>query len=210
MARKFKSTRSTRKKIKTKMASYFRDILRLKFTKLLEARNASVFVCTRPCFGKIRNIARVASVFSTESENYRKREYNYRKHHMKFPYVYSMVGSVSMAAANVNDKEGGNSPSSLTSQSSSPSPSPANHVKRSANGRFTKHGAKETPKSLEHMRRGYQNYIAKRKLEFGNCIDENEPPSKRETRSTQVWALWDFIFTTQRCHYRNHQFFCAI
>ena len=140
--------------------------------------------CMGRCFGKLRNIARVASVFSTENENYRKREYNYRKHHIKFPYVYSMIGSVSLTAANVNDKEGGNSPPSLTRQSSSPSPS--NHVKRSANGRFTKHGAKGTPKSLEHMRRGYQNYIAKRKLEFGNCIDENKPPSKRETRSTPL------------------------
>lgn len=190
------------------MASHFRDIVRIKFTKLLDARNASVFVCMGRCFGKIRNIARVASVFSTESENYRKREYKYRKQHIKFPCVYSMIGSVSLAAANVNDKEGGNSPPSLTSQSSSSSPS--NHVKRSAYGRFTKHGAKGTPKNLEHMRHGYQNYIAKRKLDCGNCIDENEPPSKRETRSTQVWALWDFIFTTQRCHYRNHQFFCAI
>ena len=190
------------------MASHFRDIVPLKFTKSLEARNATDFVRMGRCFGKTRNIARVASVFSTESQNYRKREYNYRKHHIKFPYVYSVVGSVSLAAANVNDKEGGNSPSSLTSQSSSPSPS--NHIKRSANGRFTKHGAKGTPKNLEHARRGYQNYIAKRKLEFGNCIDENEPPSKQETRSTQVWSLWDFIFTTQSCHYRNHQFFCAI
>ena len=208
MARKFKSTRSTRKKIKTKTASHFRDIVRIKYTKLLEARNASVFVCMGRCFGKIRNISRVASAFSTESENYRKREYNYRKQHIKFPCVYSMIGSVSLAAANVNDKEGGNSPPSLTSQSSSPSPS--NHVKRSAKGRFTKHGAKGTPKNLEHMRRGYQSYIAKRKLDFGNCIDENEPLPKRETRSTQIWALWDFIFTTKRCHYRNHQFFCAI
>ena len=190
------------------MASHFRDIVRLKFTRLLEARNAGVFVCIGRCFGKIRNIARVASVFSTESENYRKREYNYRKHHTKFPYLYSMIGSVSLAAANMNDKKGGNSLSSLTSHSSSPSPS--NHVKRSANGRFTKHGAKGTQRNLEHARRGYQSYIAKMKLEFGNCIDENETPSKRETRSTQVWALWDFIFTTQRCHYRNHQFFCAI
>ena len=187
------------------MASLFRNIVRLKFTKLLEARNASVFVCMGCCFGKIRNITRVASVFSTESVNYRKRDSNYRKHHIKFPYVYSVFGSVSLAAVNLNDKKGGNSPSSLTSQSHSPSPS--NHVKRSANGRFTKPGEKRTPKNLEHVRRGYQKYIAKRKLGFGNCIDENELPSKRETRSTQVWALWDFILTTQRCNYRNHQFF---
>ena len=198
------------------MASLFRNIVRLKFTKLREARNASVFVCMGcciPCKRKHLNfelpeILCVASVFSTESANYRKRESNYRKYHLKFPYVYSVFGSVSLAAVNLNDKEGGNSPSSLTSQSHSPFPS--NHVKRSANGRFTKPGEKGTPKNLEHVRRGYQNYIAKRKLEFGNCIDENEPPSKRETRSTWVWALWDFIFTTQRCNYRNHQFFCAI
>ena len=121
------------------MASLFRNIVRLKLTKLLEARNASVFVCMGPCFGKIRNITRVANVFSTESVNYLKRESNYRKHHIKFPYVYSVFGSVSLAAGNLNDKEGGNSPSSLTSQSHSPSSS--NFVKRSENGRFTKLGA---------------------------------------------------------------------
>ena len=136
------------------------------------------------CFGKIRNITRLASVFLTESVNNRKRESNYRKHHIKFPYVYSLSGSVSLAGVNLNDKEGGNSPSSLTSQSHSPSPS--NHVKRSANGRFTKPGEKGTPENLEHVRCGYQNFIAKRKLEFENCINENEPPSKRETRSTQL------------------------
>ena len=136
------------------MASLFRNIVWLKFTKLLEARNASVFVCMGRCFGKIRNITRVASVFSTESVNYRKRESNYRKHHIKFPYMYSVFGSVSLVAVNLNDKEGGNSPSSLTSQSHSPSP--FNHVKRSANGRYTKPGEKGTPKNLEHVRRRYQ------------------------------------------------------
>jgi len=50
-------------------------------------------------------------------------------------------------------------------------------------------GVKGTSKNLEHMRRGYKNYIVKRKLEFGNSVDENAPSSKRETRSTQVWAL---------------------
>ena len=140
------------------------------------------------CFGKIRNVTRVASVFSTESAHFRKGESNYRKHHIKFPYVYSVFGAVSLAAANSND-EGGGTPlsSSFTSQSLSPSPSP--HEKRGANGRLTKPGVKGTSENLEHMRRGYKNYIVKRKLEFGNSIDENAPPSKRETRSTQVWAL---------------------
>ena len=95
---------------------------------MLEARNASVFACMGRWFGKRRNITRAASVFSTESVNYRKRESNYRKHHIKFPYVYTVFGSVRLAAANLSDKEGGNSlSSSLISQSHSPSPS--HHVK---------------------------------------------------------------------------------
>ena len=76
-------------------------------------------------------------MFSTESVDFRKRESNYRKHYIKFPYVFSVFGAVSLAAANSNGKEGGTSPSSsLTSQSLSPSPS--HHEKRGANGRFTK------------------------------------------------------------------------
>ena len=170
------------------MASLFRNIVWIKPTKLLEAGNASFFVCMGRCFGKRRNVTGVASVFSTESVDFRKRESNYRKHHIKFSYVYSVFGAVSLAAANSNDKEGGTTPSSsLTSQSLTPSPS--HHEKRGANGRFTKPGVKGTSKNLEHMRRGYKNYTVKRKLEFGNSIDENAPPSKRETRSTQVWAL---------------------
>ena len=168
------------------MASLFRNIVRIKLTKLLEAGNASFFVCMGRCFGKRRNVTGVASVFSTESVDFRNRESNYRKHHKKFPYVYSVFGAVSLAAANSNGKEGGTPPSSsLTSLS----PTPSHHEKRGANGRITSPGVKGTSKNLEHMRRGYKNYIVKRKLEFGNSVDENAPPSKRETRSTQVWAL---------------------
>ena len=76
------------------MASLFRNIVRLKLTKLLEARNAGIFVCLGRCFGKIRNITRVASVFSTESVNYRKRESNYRKHHIKFPYWLRLTSTI--------------------------------------------------------------------------------------------------------------------
>ena len=128
------------------------------------------------CFGKRENVTRVTSLFSTESVDRRKRE-SYRNHDIKFLYVYSVFGLVSLAAANLNNKEGGNSPSSsLISQSLSLSPS--HHVKRSANGHFTKPTTKATPKNLDHMRCGYRNYIAKRKLEFENCTDKNEPPSK--------------------------------
>ena len=72
------------------MASLFRNIVRIKFTKLLEVQNSRVFVCMGRCFGIRRNI--------TESVDYRKRESNYRKHHIKFPYVYSVFGSISVAA----------------------------------------------------------------------------------------------------------------
>jgi len=37
---------------------------------------------------------------------------------------------------------------------------------------------KGTQKNLDHMRRGYRNYIAKRKLEFEKCTDKNKLPSK--------------------------------
>ena len=71
--REILNPREVHAKNKTKMASLFRNIVRLKLTKLLEARNSGIFVCLGRCFGKIRNITRVASVFSTESVNYRKR-----------------------------------------------------------------------------------------------------------------------------------------
>ena len=143
--------------------------------------------CMGCCFGKRRNITRIACVCSTASEDYQKRESNYCKHHIKFPYVYSVFRLASLAAANLNDKGSNSPPSSLTSQSLSPSPS--HRKKQSANGRFRRPGAKGTPKNLKYMRRRYQNYIVKRKVELGNSIDENQPPSKRETRSTQVWVL---------------------
>ena len=106
------------------MASLFRNIVWIKATKLLDAGNASFFVCMGRCFGKRRNVTGVASVFSTESVDFRKRESNYRKHHIKFSYVYSVFGAVSLAAANSNDKEGGTTPSSSQSESYSLSLSP--------------------------------------------------------------------------------------
>ena len=78
-------------------------------------------------------------------------------------------------------------PTSSVSQSLSvttPS-SPSHRVKRSASGRFAK-AAKGTSNKMTLMQQGYRNYMAKRKLDFENITDENEPPSKRNTRSTQV------------------------
>ena len=63
--------------------------------------------------------------------------------------------------------------------------SPSHQIKRSASGHFAK-AAKGTSNKMALMQQGYQNYMAKRKLDFENITDENEPPSKRNTRSTQV------------------------
>ena len=93
-----------------------------------------------------------------------------------------------MAAASSKYTEVVNSPpTSLVSQSLSQSPfaSPLHHRNRSVNGHFTK-AAKETQENLVQIRQGYKNYVAKRKLEFENCTDENEPPRKRNTRSIQL------------------------
>ena len=111
---------------------------------------------------------------------------SYSKQSRNFPnMVFAVFG---MAAASSQDTEEGNlPPTSLVSQSLSQSPFvfPLHHGKRNANGRFTK-AAKVTQKNLVQTRQGYKNYVAKRKLEFENCTDENEPPPKRNTRSIQV------------------------
>lgn len=36
------------------------------------------------------------------------------------------------------------------------------------------------------MIQGYCNYMAKGKLDFGNTTEENEPPPKRNTRTTHL------------------------
>ena len=92
-----------------------------------------------------------------------------------------------IAAATSHNTEEDSLPTSSVSQSLSvttPS-SPSHQVKRSASGRFAK-AAKGTSNKMALMQQGYRNYMAKRKLDFENITDENEPPSKRNTRSTQV------------------------
>jgi len=96
--------------------------------------------------------------------------------------LFAVLG---IAAASSNDTEENDSPptSSVSESLSAPSFPLSLHEKRGANGRFTK-AAKGTPKILMKMRQGYQKYTAKRKLDFENYTDENQPPSKRNTRST--------------------------
>ena len=167
------------------MASLFRNIVRKNFINLLEARSARRLASIGRRFRKRENVFIQVTCYLSQSIDPCERE-SYRKQSRNFPYmVFAVFG---MAAASSQDTEEGNlPPTSLVSQSLSQSPfaSPLHHGKRSANGRFTK-AANLTQKNLVQMRQGYKNYVAKRKLEFENCTDENEPPPKRNTRSIQV------------------------
>ena len=69
--------------------------------------------------------------------------------------------------------------------------SPSHQIKRSASGRFAK-ALKGTSNKMALMQQGYRNYMAKRKLDFENITDENEPPSKRNKGSTQVSTVVTF------------------
>ena len=81
--------------------------------------------------------------------------------------------------------------------------SPSHQIKRSASGRFAK-AAKGTSNKMALMQQGYRNYMAKRKLDFENITDENEPPSKRNKGSTQVstavtfYLYKNFVQSTKR------------
>ena len=110
-----------------------------------------------------------------------KRE-SHRKQRKNFPYtLFAVLG---IAAATSNNTEEDSLPTSSVSQSLSvTTPSfPSHQIKRSESGCF----AKATSNEMALMQQGYRNYMAKRKLDFENITDENEPPSKRNTRSTQV------------------------
>lgn len=102
----------------------------------------------------------------------------------KFPHVLSVFGALyicSSDAAECMDNE--ESLSSIPKTGIAESPQKNRHNKRNSNGCFSKLrkvGHKE--KSLHPMRKGL---AARRRLVFDEC-DENEPPSKRQTRSEKV------------------------
>ena len=165
------------------MASLFRNIARKNFVNFLEVLKARRLVSFGQTFIKGDSVLRVSSNLSAFIDRH-KRE-SHRKQRRNFPYTVFAV--LRIAAATSNNMEEDSLPSSSVSQSLSvttPS-SPSHQVKRSASGRFAK-AAKGTPNKMALMQQGYRNYMAKRKLDFENITDENEPPSKRNTRSTQV------------------------
>ena len=183
MARVLKSALRPRKNVNR--ASLFRNIVRKNFINLREARNARRLASIDRRFRKRKDVYIQVTCYLSQSIDLCEREW-YHKQRRNFPNIVLAV--FGMAAASSQDTEEGNSPpKSLVSQSLSHSPfvSPLHHGKRSANGCFTK-AAKVTKKKLVQMRQGYKNYVAKRKLQFENCTDGNEPPPKRNTRSIQV------------------------
>ncbi|KAJ7369996.1 hypothetical protein OS493_034942 [Desmophyllum pertusum] len=167
------------------MASLFSNFIRKNCITLLKFRKTSAVVSISCRLGKRKNVVRVASHLS-ESVDLRKRESNRRQHSKKFPYP--VVAVLGIIAANYKDKEEEDSSATdvaSQSQSQSVTPSSSHHEERIANGRFTK-AARGTPKSLVRMREGYKTHTAKRKLEFEDGTDENEPPSRCQTRSTEA------------------------
>ena len=164
------------------MASLLRKIARKNFVNFVKARRLASF---RQTFIK-GDVLRVLSNLPAfiDPHNRHKRQ-SHRKQRRNFPCtLFAVLG---IAAATSHNTEEDSLPTSSVSQSLSvttPS-SPSHQVKRSASGRFAK-AAKGTSNKMALMQQGYRNYMAKRKLDFENITDENEPPSKRNTRSTQV------------------------
>ena len=164
------------------MASLLRKIARKNFVNFVKARRLASF---RQTFIK-GDVLRVLSNLPAfiDPHNRHKRE-SHRKQRRNFPCtLFAVLG---IAAATSHNTEEDSLPTSSVSQSLSvTTPSSRSHqVKRSASGRFAK-AAKGTPNKMALMQQGYRNYMAKRKLDFENITDENEPPSKRNTGSTQV------------------------
>ena len=164
------------------MASFLRKFTRKNFVNFVNARRLASF---RQTFikGDVLPVSSNLPAF-IDPHNRHKRE-SHRKQRRNFPYtLFAVLG---IGAATPNNTEEDSLPTSSVSQSLSVTtpPSSSHRVKRSASGRFAK-AAKGTPNKMALMQQGYRNYMAKRKLDFENITDENEPPSKRNTRSTQV------------------------
>ena len=145
--------KSTQKVCKTNMTSQFRNIVWISLQNCWKLE-MQVFSFAWDAVLVKEEILQELLVYFRQSVDYRKRESNHRKHHIKFPYVYSVFGSVSLAASNLNDKEGGNSPSSLlASQSFSLSISP-----RKAKCKWALH---ETRSWEKELRGAHETWVSK-------------------------------------------------
>lgn len=119
----------------------------------------------------------------SDSHNHRSRgrdERNWRR-----PFTYFAVLGVVNATENKQKSPKGNPHICTPSEQDNP---PYRFNVRSSNGRFAK--SKEKDIRVEHhckkLKEGFKSWAAKRKLEFENTSDENQPPSKRLTRAAEV------------------------
>ena len=98
------------------------------------------------------------------------------------PYVFAVLGVVCAAGANSEDTREHESAISGNNQYVTP-PISRHFSVRSANGHF---GNRKPPKNIGPMRGGLKAWTVKRKLVLENSMDENEPPSKCQTRTTKL------------------------
>ena len=116
----------------------------------------------------------------------RRRESHREKWRCKFPYIFSMFSAIYTCTCERVECMDNDESSSLMSATGVGETPHKNHNIRNLNGRFAKLrnvGHKE--KSIEPMKAAL---AARRSLVFDEC-DENEPPSKRKTRSEKVHTI---------------------
>jgi len=93
------------------------------------------------------------------------------------PFIYFAVLGVANATENEQNSPKGDSHIYRPSEEDTP-PNPFNV--RTSNGHFAKSKEKDQRADLHRkkLKEGFKSWVAKRKLEFENSSDENEPPSK--------------------------------
>ena len=159
------------------MASLFTNFLRIDCKKLLKIGR------DKKCFLRV-------ACHLPESLDPRKREREHSKQRTKFPHqVFAVAGIVAASDDETLDqnKEEGPEKSAVTQTTASTSHA-GHRDKRNNSGHFKK--AEGTPKNLARMREGYTKYVTKRKLQYSDdCKDENERPSKRQRRRTEVRSI---------------------
>ena len=119
----------------------------------------------------------------SDSHNHRSRETAERN--WRRPFTYFAVLGVVNATENEQKQPKGNSHICTPSKQDNP---PYRFNVRSSNGRFAKSKEKDAraEQHCKKLKEGFKSWAAKRKLEFENSSDENQPPSKRLTRAAEV------------------------
>ena len=118
------------------------------------------------------------------------RRYPRRSHRYISPHVFAVFGAVYSSTS--EDKENPNGEENVLYTDDSrgtTTPAQSRHKKRDSNGRFAKANVKG--KVTDLMR---TSLAARRKLVFDEG-DENEPPTKRQTRSDEVQFTLHTLFS---------------